>query len=84
MSGVKNGFLDETLKMLGLSVLSGAVVGGLILSFLPRQQARNAQETSRNITQKRIQPTDSGALAIREGFSMAEAKEHSDRAAKHA
>ena len=49
MSGVKNGFLDETLKMLGLSVLSGAVVGGLILSFLPRQQARNAQETSRNV-----------------------------------
>ena len=51
MSGVRqNGFLDETLKMLGLSVLSGAVVGGLILSFLPRRERmRNDRETSRNV-----------------------------------
>ena len=50
MSGVKNGFLDETLKMLGLSVLSGAVVGGLILSFLPRrEQQLTRRETSRNV-----------------------------------
>ena len=51
MSGVRqNGFLDETLKMLGLSVLSGAVVGGLILSFLPRrEQQLTRRETSRNV-----------------------------------
>ena len=84
MSDVRNGFLDDTLRMIGLSVVSGAVVGGLILSFLPRREAT----TSRNdvVRKNKIRATnsytDSGSLAIREGFSMAEAKAHSEKAAK--
>jgi len=77
--------IDDTLKLLGLSVLSGAMVGGLILSFFaPRRNEDAVEVRERKIVRNSIKPSDTGSLAIREGFSMAEAKAHSDKAAKDA